>query len=153
MPAPAKTLLMLAFHFPPFAGSSGLQRTLYFVRHLANHTNWRPIILTPSAIAYPHVAARLFPPGDSQSIGLFFGLAVHDTAQVMGTAASYAEQFSDAAVVGAAAVAKLTRNVFLAGVVPLMALRHAGGAAGVSIATAVPTFVAGTRAGLRAHAR
>ena len=45
-------------------------------------------------------------------------------AQVMGCAASYAEQYSDSAVVAAAAVAKLTRNVFLAAVVPLMAVRH-----------------------------
>ncbi|KAH8052181.1 hypothetical protein JL722_10281 [Aureococcus anophagefferens] len=68
-------------------------------------------------LAYPHAAARLFPADDSSHVGLFLGLAVHDTAQVMGCAASYAEQYSDAAVVGAAAVAKLTRNVFLAGVV------------------------------------
>lgn len=95
-------------------------------------------------LLYPHVAATLFPPSDSKSIGLFLGLAVHDTAQVMGCAASYAEQYSDAAVVGAAAVAKLTRNVFLAGVVPLMAVRHGGaGAAGSSLASAVPTFVLG----------
>ena len=97
-------------------------------------------------LAYPHVAHALFPVGDSQSIGLFLGLAVHDTAQVMGCAASYADQYADAAVVGAAAVAKLTRNVFLAGVVPLLALRHGaapkgGGAA--SLAAAVPAFVVG----------
>jgi len=98
-------------------------------------------------IAYPHVAARLFPAGDSQSIGLFLGLAVHDTAQVMGCAASYAEQYSDAVVVGAAAVAKLTRNVFLAAVVPLMAVRHnaasSGGFSPKALAAAVPTFVLG----------
>jgi uncharacterized membrane protein YadS len=94
-------------------------------------------------LAYPHVAARLFPADDSSHVGLFLGLAVHDTAQVMGCAASYAEQYSDAAVVGAAAVAKLTRNVFLAGVVPLMALKHGGAASGKSIAAAVPSFVAG----------
>ena len=54
-------------------------------------------------LAYPHVAAALFPRDDSKSIGLFLGLAVHDTAQVMGCAASYAEQYSDSAVVAAAA--------------------------------------------------
>ena len=104
-------------------------------------------------LAYPHLAATLFPASDSQSIGLFLGLAVHDTAQVMGCAASYAEQYSDSAVVGAAAVAKLTRNVFLAAVVPLMAVRHAlpeaagaksGGAfSAKAIAAAVPGFVGG----------
>ncbi|KAH8047864.1 hypothetical protein JL722_12887 [Aureococcus anophagefferens] len=55
----------------------------------------------------------------------------------------YAGAVLDAAVVGAAAVAKLTRNVFLAGVVPLMALKHGGAASGKSIAAAVPSFVAG----------
>jgi uncharacterized integral membrane protein (TIGR00698 family) len=98
---------------------------------------------TLGMVSYPHLAHALFPAEDSKSIGLFLGLAVHDTAQVMGCAASYAEQYADAAVVGAAAVAKLTRNVFLAGVVPLMAVRHGGGGGRVSLATAVPTFVAG----------
>eukprot|EP00285_Hemiselmis_virescens_P006137 CAMPEP_0173396494 /NCGR_PEP_ID=MMETSP1356-20130122/35630_1 /TAXON_ID=77927 ORGANISM="Hemiselmis virescens, Strain PCC157" /NCGR_SAMPLE_ID=MMETSP1356 /ASSEMBLY_ACC=CAM_ASM_000847 /LENGTH=335 /DNA_ID=CAMNT_0014355549 /DNA_START=165 /DNA_END=1168 /DNA_ORIENTATION=+ len=103
---------------------------------------------TAAMLCYPHLAARLFPAGDSQHIGLFLGLGVHDTAQVMGAAASYAEQYSDAAVVTCAAVAKLTRNVSLAAVVPLMAAKHgaAGAAAGFStraLAAAVPTFVLG----------
>ena len=34
-------------------------------------------------LVYPHVAAALFPPSDSRAIGLFLGLAVHDTAQVI----------------------------------------------------------------------
>lgn len=95
-------------------------------------------------LAYPHLANAVFPAGDSQSIGLFLGLAVHDTAQVMGCAASYAEQYADAAVVGAAAVAKLTRNVFLAAVVPLLSVRHGtAGSGGGSLAAAVPAFVLG----------
>ena len=99
-------------------------------------------------LLYPHLAHVLFPEGDSRSVGLFLGLAVHDTSQVMGTAASYAEQYNDADVVAAAAVAKLTRNVFLAGVVPLMAVRHAAAAASAStapfsLAAAVPSFVGG----------
>ena len=94
-------------------------------------------------LAYPHVAHALFPEGDSKHKGLFIGLAVHDTAQVMGCAASYAEQYAEEAVVSAAAVAKLTRNVFLAGVVPLMAVRHGGAAGASSFAAALPTFVLG----------
>lgn len=49
-------------------------------------------------LAYPHVAAALFPRDDatgardSRAVGLFLGLAVHDTAQVMGCAASFADQ-------------------------------------------------------------
>lgn len=101
---------------------------------------------------YPHLAARLFPLEDTQDIGLFLGLAVHDTAQVMGCAASYAENYDSPAVVGAAAIAKLTRNVFLAAVVPLMAIRHGNAAAGgAKLTTVIPHFVGGflAAAGLR----
>ncbi len=45
---------MLAFHFPPFAQSSGSIRTLSFARHLPEH-GWRPIVLTAHARAYPEV--------------------------------------------------------------------------------------------------
>lgn len=65
----------------------------------------------------------------------------------MGCAASYAEQHTDSAVVGAAAIAKLTRNVFLAAVVPFMAVKHAAGASSTfsakTLAAAVPVFVGG----------
>jgi glycosyltransferase involved in cell wall biosynthesis len=40
-----RRVLMVAFHFPPGKGSSGLQRTLNFVRHLPEH-GWTPRILT-----------------------------------------------------------------------------------------------------------
>jgi glycosyltransferase involved in cell wall biosynthesis len=44
-------VLMIAYHFPPFRGSSGLQRTLSFCRHLPEH-GWRPIVLTVHPRAY-----------------------------------------------------------------------------------------------------
>lgn len=46
-----KRLLMVAFHFPPFAGSSGVQRTLRFVQQLPNY-DWEPIVLTVHPRAY-----------------------------------------------------------------------------------------------------
>lgn len=46
-----KRLLMIAFHFPPMAGSSGIQRTLRFARHLPS-LGWEPLILTASPHAY-----------------------------------------------------------------------------------------------------
>ena len=52
------------------------------------------------------------------------------------------QTYADEAVVAAAAVAKLTRNCFLAGVVPLMAARH-GATAGIATKAAFPTFVLG----------
>ena len=48
---------MVAFHFPPLIGSSGMQRTLGFARHLPN-SGWKPIVLAPQPRAYPRVDAR-----------------------------------------------------------------------------------------------
>ena len=47
----AGTVLMIAYHYPPCQGSSGLQRTLSFSRHLPR-LGWTPVILTASARAY-----------------------------------------------------------------------------------------------------
>ena len=46
---------MVAFHFPPGKGSSGLQRTLNFVRHLPEH-GWTPRVLTVMAHAHAAVS-------------------------------------------------------------------------------------------------
>jgi glycosyltransferase involved in cell wall biosynthesis len=50
----SKQILMIAFHFPPCRGSSGLQRTLSFVRYLPRH-GWAPLVLTTSPRAYPQI--------------------------------------------------------------------------------------------------
>lgn len=42
---------MVAFHYPPCSGTSGVHRTLSFSRYLPRH-GWRPIILTASPRAY-----------------------------------------------------------------------------------------------------
>ena len=42
---------MIAFHFPPMQGSSGLQRTLKFARYLPDH-GWQPIVLSAGAGVY-----------------------------------------------------------------------------------------------------
>jgi glycosyltransferase involved in cell wall biosynthesis len=52
-----RSALMLAFHFPPFAQSSGGLRTLSFVRHLPDH-DWHPIVLTARDHVYPEVDPR-----------------------------------------------------------------------------------------------
>lgn len=46
-----KRVLMIAYHFPPLAGSSGIQRTLRFVQHLPNF-GWEPLVLTADPKAY-----------------------------------------------------------------------------------------------------
>ena len=53
-----KRVLMVAYHFPPLAGSSGIQRTLRFVQHLPRF-GWQPMVLTASPIAYERTSLDL----------------------------------------------------------------------------------------------
>ena len=46
-----KRVLMLAYHFPPLAGGSGILRTLGFARHLPD-CGWQPLVLSPAPLAY-----------------------------------------------------------------------------------------------------
>lgn len=74
-------------------------------------------------LAYPHLAPMLL--RTPEQIGMFFGTAIHDTSQVVGAALMYKELHADDAAFKAATVTKLTRNLFLAAVVPLAALMYA----------------------------
>src|SRR6266478_280354 len=47
-----KKVLMVAYHYPPFGGGSGIHRTLKFSRYLSEY-GWQPIVLTISPHAYP----------------------------------------------------------------------------------------------------
>src|SRR4051794_33500632 len=51
---------MIAYHFPPLAGSSGIQRTLRFVQHLPRY-GWDPMVLTVTANAYEQIGNDLLP--------------------------------------------------------------------------------------------
>ena len=55
-----RRVLMVAYHFPPLAGSSGIQRTLRFVQHLPAF-GWEPIVLTAHPRAYEAVSDDLVP--------------------------------------------------------------------------------------------
>ena len=85
----------------------------------------------------------------SAAVGLFLGTAIHDTSQVMGAALSYKELFHDETALKVATVTKLTRNLFLAAVVPLLAYFHARrrgrqeGGRRIRIASLFPLFVLG----------
>jgi glycosyltransferase involved in cell wall biosynthesis len=54
-----KRVLMIAFHFPPYAGG-GVQRTLRFVQQLPEF-GWEPIVLTANLCAYPETSQDLVP--------------------------------------------------------------------------------------------
>jgi Glycosyl transferase 4-like domain len=46
-----KRVLLIAYHFPPLAGSSGIQRTLRLVQQLPAH-GWHPLVLSAHPMAY-----------------------------------------------------------------------------------------------------
>jgi glycosyltransferase involved in cell wall biosynthesis len=46
-----KRVLMIAFHFPPLRGSSGIQRTLKFAQYLPQF-GWQPVVLSAHPRAY-----------------------------------------------------------------------------------------------------
>ena len=54
-----RSVLLIAFHFPPIQGSSGWQRTFRFAQYLPRY-GWRPIVLTVDPRAYE---ARQADPG------------------------------------------------------------------------------------------
>ena len=53
-----KRILMVAYHFPPLAGSSGIQRTLRFAQHLPA-LGWEPLVLSADPRAYERTADDL----------------------------------------------------------------------------------------------
>lgn len=53
-----KRILMVAYHFPPLAGSSGIQRTLRFVQHLPA-LGWQPVVLSVHPHAYEKTSEDL----------------------------------------------------------------------------------------------
>ncbi len=100
-------------------------------------------------LVYPYLAHALLP--GSAAIGLFLGTAVHDTSQVVGAALTYRQIYADDAVLRVATVTKLTRNLFLAVVIPVLTWMHrrdagaglGGARAAVRWQSLVPTFVLG----------
>ena len=100
-------------------------------------------------LTYPYLAHALL--GSSETIGLFLGTAVHDTSQVVGAALTYKQVYGDDVVLRVATVTKLTRNIFLAVVIPVLTwlhLKNQGRAAGtgrapIKISSLIPGFVIG----------
>lgn len=100
-------------------------------------------------LLYPYIAHALLP--TSETIGLFLGTAVHDTSQVIGSALTYKQVYGDDVVLRVATVTKLTRNIFLAAVIPILTWMHMRskaqetgvGAVSFSLSKIVPGFVVG----------
>jgi uncharacterized membrane protein YadS len=98
-------------------------------------------------LTYPYVAHAFLE--RSETVGLFLGTAIHDTSQVVGAALSYRQMFADDVVLQVATVTKLTRNLCLVGVIPVLTWMHfrstraERGRSGASLSTLVPLFVVG----------
>ena len=73
-------------------------------------------------LVYPYLAHAVL--SRSETIGLFLGTAVHDTSQVVGAALTYKQMYADDVVLRTATVTKLTRNIFLAVVIPVLTWLH-----------------------------
>lgn len=61
----SKRVLLIAYHYPPLRGSSGIQRALRFSQYLGEF-GWEPIVLTAHPRAYPDKSDDLMaevPPG------------------------------------------------------------------------------------------
>ena len=101
-----------------------------------------------ATLVYPYVTNLIFA-GQALKVGLFLGTSVHDTSQVVGSAKVYADVFTAPLALDVATVTKLVRNVFMAAVIPFMALYYArrtqGESAGKTIhpLKLLPLFVEG----------
>jgi uncharacterized integral membrane protein (TIGR00698 family) len=72
-------------------------------------------------LIYPYAAPLLFGT-DLTAIGVFFGTAIHDTAQVTGAALSFQQSHQAPEVLNTATVVKILRNLSMIVVIPLMAV-------------------------------
>jgi len=53
-----KKALMIAYHYPPYKGSTGAERTFKFSRYLSA-TGWQPVILTARPRTYDNIDTGL----------------------------------------------------------------------------------------------
>lgn len=72
-----------------------------------------------SMFIYPFLAHFFFA-DEPVKAGLFLGTAIHDTAQVTGAALIYSESYQAEQVVDVATVTKLTRNLFIILIIPIL---------------------------------
>ncbi len=89
------------------------------------------------ALLYPALAHWLFT-GYPAAAGMFLGVAIHDTSQVLGAALIYSDQYLAPEALEAATVSKLLRNLALVFVVPLLAAVQAPEPADASSAGTLP---------------
>lgn len=81
---------------------------------------------TLGMLAYPYLFHYLCSgAGGAEQVGMCLGVAIHDTSQVLGSAASYCDAYGGDEALKAAAVTKLSRNLGLAFAIPGLTYLHA----------------------------
>lgn len=80
-----RRILMVAFHYPPWSGGSGIHRTLKFTKYLPEF-GWHPIVLTAALSAYPQNGADPCPIPEGVDVTRAFAL---DTARHLAVRGSY----------------------------------------------------------------
>lgn len=83
-----KRVLIIAYHFPPLQGSSGIQRTLNFAKYLPEY-GWEPLVLTAHPRAYPKVSDDLLA-DIPENVKVYPSFAV-DTAKHLSLAGRYSK--------------------------------------------------------------
>lgn len=81
-----RSVLMVAFHFPPFKGSSGVERTLGFCRYLPE-LGWQPIVLSAALRSYPATSSERL--GDVPSVAIVERAFALDTTRHLGVGGRY----------------------------------------------------------------
>ena len=76
---------MVAYHYPPWNGGSGIHRTLKFTKYLPEY-GWQPIVLTADRRAYPENGSAACEIPDGIDVARAFAL---DTAQHLSFRGSY----------------------------------------------------------------
>ena len=82
-----------------------------------------PWPISPFSDLYPYLAHTLFDHLPTVA-GLFLGTSIHETTQVAGAGLIYSQIYNAPRVLGAATVAKLVRNLFMAVLIPLMSFLY-----------------------------
>jgi uncharacterized integral membrane protein (TIGR00698 family) len=90
-------------------------------------------------LVYPLLAQVLFA-GDPLRTGLFLGAAIPDTAQVIGAGMAYRDYTGDARPLEVATVTKMTRNLMMLLVIPLLAISSRRAAAEDGRESSVPRW-------------
>ena len=108
-------------------GCTAIVATAPLVKSNESEVSYAVVCITvfglAAMFAYPFVAQAMFA-DDPVLAGLFLGTSIHETAQVAGAGLIYEAQFSAPVALDIATVTKLTRNLCMIAIIPLIAFLY-----------------------------